>query len=329
VNDDDFNREYIEATEGAGLFTLEGWSTIRVTGAERAAFLHNMCTNDVRGLSPATGCEAFFTDVKGKIVAHAFILVGENDTTLILPASEPHPLLSHLDRYIIREDVQLHDESASTTWSLTGRHAGTALGQQAQAQVASLSAPWSHAPIQLGDSSAVVVRCDLSWCGAYLFGVRASEVHTVIATLRGRGASITSAPIWHAIRVESAWPMWSVDFDGSNLAQEVGRDSHAIHFRKGCYLGQETVARIDALGHVNKKLVQVRFDDGADPAVGAELSVGGQPVGRITSATWSPRRQAPVAIAMVKRGANDEGSIVQCGELSGTVTSKPMGDCNE
>ena len=130
-----------------------------------------------------------------------------------------------------------------------------------------------------------------------------------------------STRLWHAIRVEAAWPLWGVDFDGSNLAQEVGRDATAISFRKGCYLGQETVARIDALGHVNKKLIQVRFSGGDAPAVGAELSADGQTVGRVTSAAWSPRRQSPVALAMVKRGANETGLLINCGEQSGIVTS--------
>jgi tRNA-modifying protein YgfZ len=317
-----FQPEYVAATEGAGLVSLEGWSTIRVSGGDRAAFLHNMCTNDVKGLAPGGGCEAFFTDVKGKLVAHAFILAEAESIQVVLPATRAEPLLAHLDRYLIREDVQLHDESASMSWSLlSGRHAGLVLGQLAPVEVAGLTTPWSHTIIRIGAAKVTLRRCELPWCGGYLIGVSISDLNSVHETLVERGASLTSAPIWHAIRVESAWPLWGVDFDGSNLAQEVGRDAAAIHFRKGCYLGQETVARIDALGHVNKKLVQVRFDGREAPAVAAEVSADGQVVGRVASAAWSPHWQAPLALAMVKRGANEPGSKVQCGEQSGTVTS--------
>jgi tRNA-modifying protein YgfZ len=321
VNDADFQREYVAATEGAGLASLEDWSTIRVTGGDRAAFLHNMCTNDIKGLPPGAGCEAFFTDVKGKIVAHAFVLAGADDIRLILPANRAEILAAHLDRYIIREDVQLLDESSKDEWSLiTGRHAGIVLGQLSPHEIAQLNTPWSHTVVDISAAQFSVVRCDLPWCGGYLLGAARSDIDVVRAALADRGASITPAPIWHAIRVESAWPLWGVDFDGSNLAQEAGRDSAAIHLRKGCYLGQETVARIDALGHVNKKLVQVRFDDGDAPHVGAELTANGEAVGHVSSVAWSPRWHAPAALAMVKRGSNEPGTSIQCGELLGTVT---------
>jgi tRNA-modifying protein YgfZ len=321
VIDADFQREYVAATEGAGLVSFLDWSTLRVTGRDRAAFLHNMCTNDVKGLAPGGGCEAFFTDVKGKIVAHAFVLAGADDIRLVLPANHAEALAAHLDRYIVREDVQLLDESAVIAWSLlTGRHAGIVLGQLSPLEIATLASSWSHTDINLGGAQVTVVRCDLPWCGGYLVGTERNNTDAVRIALMGRGASITSAPIWHAIRVESEWPLWGVDFDGSNLAQEAGRDSAAIHLRKGCYLGQETVARIDALGHVNKKLVQLRFDGGEAPEVGAELTANGETVGRVSSVTWSPRWQAPAALAMVKRGSNEPGTAIQCGELSGTVT---------
>jgi folate-binding protein YgfZ len=121
--------------------------------------------------------------------------------------------------------------------------------------------------------------------------------------------------------MESAWPLWGVDFDDSNLPQEIGRDAAAVSFRKGCYLGQETVARIDALGHVNKQLVQIQFSGEVVPSAGAGLSQEGQLVGRVTSAAWSPRVSAAIALAMVKRGSNKFGSILDCQGVIGQVVS--------
>ena len=132
-----------------------------------------------------------------------------------------------------------------------------------------------------------------------------------------------SGDAWNAIRVESAWPLWGVDFDDSNLPQEVGRDASAINFRKGCYLGQETVARIDALGHVNKKLVQVRFTGDAVPEPGANLVQGERTVGQVTSASWSPRFNAPIALAMVRRGANESGTMLQWNGAPAEVIEPP------
>jgi tRNA-modifying protein YgfZ len=321
VNDADFQREYTAATEGAGLMALADWTTIRITGRDRASFLHNMCTNDVKGLPAGGGCEAFFTDVKGKVIAHAFILVAEESNQLITVPGQGGRLMAHLDRYIIREDVQLADASAEVSWQLiTGRHAGFALGQFDPSGVARLSAPWAHANVRMGVVEVQVARCDLPWCGGYLVGVHPAHVQDVCMNVEQAGVSSCFSSIWHAIRVESAWPLWGVDFDDSNLPQEVNRDAQAVHFRKGCYLGQETVARIDALGHVNKKLVQIRFGGDIVPAVGADMTAAGQSVGRVSSSAWSPRWKAS-ALAMIRRGANEPGEAIECDGLSGEVTA--------
>ena len=104
-----------------------------------------------------------------------------------------------------------------------------------------------------------------------------------------------------ALRVEADMPLFGVDFDASNLPQEVARNDRAISFTKGCYLGQETVARIDALGHVNQELTGVRFEGAEVPAAGTELTHGGSVAGRVTTATFSPRLDGPLALAMVRR----------------------------
>ncbi|HEX6962131.1 MAG TPA: glycine cleavage T C-terminal barrel domain-containing protein [Lacipirellula sp.] len=318
--DADIQREYTAATEGAGLIQLSDWTTVRIAGRDRASFLHNMCTNEVKLLTAGSGCEAFFTDVKGKVLAHAFILVSDNVVQLITVPGQAERLIAHLDRYIIREDVQLADASQEVSWLLvTGRHAGFALGQFDPVTVASLSALWSHASTKVDSAGVQIARCDVPWCGGYLVGMATNECDAVFAALQRVGATPCFEPNWHAIRVESNWPLWGVDFDDSNLPQEVNRDALAIHFRKGCYLGQETVARIDALGHVNKKLVQVRFNGDNVPAIGADVTAAGQSVGRITSAVWSPRWQAPAALAMLRRGANEPGQAVECDGQPGEV----------
>jgi folate-binding protein YgfZ len=298
VNRQALEAEHAAIVEGGGTVALDDWSTVRVTGADRASFLHNMCTNDVKGLRTGESCEAFFTDVKGKIVAHAFLFAEAEALELLLEPGQAVRLLSHLDRYIIREDVQLTDASAEVCWTL-------ALGRMTAGK----------APGHLA------FRCDAAWCGGSFVRSNRHEAARLRDILRDEGNLGCSSDVWQAIRVESAWPLFDVDFDGSNLPQEVNRDAQAIHFRKGCYLGQETTARIDALGHVNRKLVQVRFEGDDAPAVGSEVFHGGQAVGRVTSSCWSPRCKAPLALAMVQRGANNVGSEVRSHDLAGEVVS--------
>jgi folate-binding protein YgfZ len=324
VNREALEREHAVATQAVGAAPLDRWSTVRVTGRDRAAFLHNMCTNDVKGLSSGAGCEAFFTDVKGKIVAHAFILVGDHETLLITVPDRAEKLIAHLDRYIIREDVQLADASSENNWTLViGRQSGSAVDQLLPSLSAILTTPWSHAAGHFGEAQVQLVRCDVPWCGGYLLGSSSAHVDGLRRRLAEVEVAQCTESLWQTIRVESAWPLWGVDFDDANLPQEVGRDATAIHFRKGCYLGQETVARIDALGHVNKKLVQIRMAGDAVPEIAAELSQGDQSVGRVTSASWSPQFQSPLALAMVRRGANETGTMLQCNGVSAEVIEPP------
>jgi folate-binding protein YgfZ len=139
----------------------------------------------------------------------------------------------------------------------------------------------------------------------------------VLQDLQTEGARACGAVAFDAVRIESGTPLFGIDFDEEALPQEVGRDELAISFTKGCYLGQETVARIDALGHVNQGIAGVRFDGAGLPAANSDLSQGDKPAGHVTSATYSPRMEAALALAMIRRqwlppGTRLESSVGSC-----------------
>src|SRR5438046_8506879 len=104
------------------------------------------------------------------------------------------------------------------------------------------------------------------------------------------------------MRIEAGYPLYGRDITDKNLPQEIDRDRLAISFTKGCYLGQETVARIDALGHVNRLLRGIKFLTSAIPERGTELQSGGKVVGHVTSSCWSPGIGAPLALGFLRRG---------------------------
>ncbi|MBL9164190.1 MAG: hypothetical protein JNL18_15785 [Planctomycetaceae bacterium] len=320
MDDNLLQLEYEEAIAGAAVVQLRDWATVRAAGKEGAAFLHNMCTNDVKRLAAGEGCEAFFTDVKGKIVAHGFLLAGLDSIRIVMVPGTAQRLITQLDRYIVREDVTLSDESSETAWMLVlGERSGAVLEQIVGDGVGELAAAWAHRAFDVAGVAVEALRCDLPWMGGYLLGCAPNAVAGMAAKLTGAGATLGGESLWNIVRVESNWPLWGVDFDDANLPQEVSRDALAISFRKGCYLGQETVARIDALGHVNKQLRAVRFEGHVVPAVGSELFQGEQPVGQVTSSCWSPRAAKPHAIGMIKRGANAPGTPLQWSGGAATV----------
>jgi folate-binding protein YgfZ len=300
VIDDAFHQQYAAATDGVtgGGFLLRDWTTLVVRGADRATFLHNMCTNDIRGLATGDQCEAFLTDVKGKIVGHVVVLVLEKELLLLTVPHQAERLTAHLERYIIREDVQLVPLKGH--WAIEF--------WQGRPSLASMKAGQDK-------SGLYGAPCRQLWTGGLWLGSPGSGWEPPASY------ACWSDAVWHAVRIESGWPLFGVDFDDSNLPQEVGRDEQAISFRKGCYLGQETVARIDALGHVNQRLCTVKLSAEASP--GDELFAGDKVAGRLTSVCYSPRLQSWLAFAMIRRGHNDAGSQLVCRNEAAEVVPMP------
>jgi len=288
-----FDCEYQALKTGRAVVELTGWSSISVTGADRQAFLHNFCTNDVKRLTPGNGCEAFFTNVKGKIVGHGWLHCRETEIAFVGVPDESSRLIAHLDRYIIREDVQLRNTTGERSYLLV-----------------------------VGDAPAEVAASAITWdllgrTDSRLLEVTPGDLHDVIHGFVDKGFISVGAEAFTAARIEAETPYFGTDFNEENLPQEVARESKTISFTKGCYLGQETVARIDALGHVNQQIVGVRFFGEQVQTAGTELTRDGRAVGAITSAAFSPRLQSPIALAMVRREAISPG----------TKLESPIGEC--
>lgn len=304
----EFERQY-EALRGSGGFiALPGWSSVTLTGADRLRFLNNFCTNDVHRLQPGQSCEAFFCNVKGKIIGHGLVTCRDKELVVIGPPGQGPLLAAHLDRYVIREDVQVSDTTETRSYTFVAGDA--ALGNL------------------LPDSNCVPWRLiEAGFTG--LLETSPDNETTDMATLRARGLMRCDPQVFDSLRVEAGTPLFGIDFDDSNLPQEVGRNEQAISFTKGCYLGQETVARIDALGHVNQRIVGVALSGNDAPPADTQLTHGGNNVGRVTSATYSPALERPLALAMIRREHNAVGSRLDsdfgpCEVVSLPVTRRPL-----
>jgi len=274
--------EYEALRRGFGYLELAGWTSITITGNDRQAFLNNFCTNDVKRLQPGEHCEAFILNVKGKILGHGRVHSRAEELIFITVPGQAEKLIAHLDRYVIREDVQLRDTTDERKYTLIAGGDGDGAGARLTHD------HWIHWRL-----------FEVEVCGVLESPAKALAV--LQEELQADGAKVCGPMVFEALRIESGTPLFGVDFDEENLPQEVGRDEEAISFTKGCYLGQETVARIDALGHVNQTLVGVRFAGDTIPKAGTELMKGGAVAGRVTSATYSPLLCAPLALAMVRR----------------------------
>jgi folate-binding protein YgfZ len=322
--------DYQSLRSELGFVELTGWTRIRITGRDRRAFLHNFCTNDVKRLSPGQSCEAFFTNVKGKIIGHGLVTCRDDELVIVgVPGQVPR-LFEHLDRYIIREDVQIHDDSARCAMFLV---AGGSRARDLVLALADIAISRAGLLQPLVNAAGRLGGLDVRWISWNLVGTAtcgvlegaAENAEQAAVNLRKHAAHCE----WSAfdtLRIEAGTPLFGIDFDERNLPQEVGRDREAISFTKGCYLGQETVARIDALGHVNQRITGVRFHTPAVPQIGTELKCEDVLTGRITSAKISPRLHAPLALAMVRREYAAVGTRLESAAGMCEVVELPLAD---
>lgn len=305
--------EYEAARHSAAILDRSALSKIEVSGRDRAKFLNNLCTNDVKGLAPGWGCEAFFTTVQGKIMAYVRVIAGAESLWIDTVPGAAGPLLAHFNRYLIMEKVELADRTTDFAQvTVIGPRANEVVSAATESVIPDLR-PLEHTDGSIAGKTCRLIGNDSLGVPGYDLLVPASQASAVWQRLWQVGQSVGLSPLGeHAtkmLRVEAGLPIYGQDIDESNLPQEVGRDKLAICFTKGCYLGQETIARIDALGHVNRNLVGIAFPNHRDaPAPGAAISSGDKAVGKVTSAALSPALDCVIALGYVRRGLEKPGT---------------------
>ena len=312
------------------MFDLSDRTQIEVTGADCATFLHNFCTNDVNRLSPGEGCEAFMTNVKGRILGHLFLFAEADAVWIDSVAGAEQGLIAHLDRYLITEDVQLIPRTAELgEFFVTGPHAEHAL-QVLQIDV-SLEEANSHAATAAAKGIGPIRVRRVDWFAqpGFLISFPGEQQETLWERLSTtESIHVAGSLAFHALRIESGFPLYGIDISEDNLVQEVSRTSRAVSFTKGCYLGQEPIARIDAMGHVNRELCGLMLDHGVSPEPGASIVAGDDrnEVGRITSSVRLTEQSEPLALGYLRSRFTKPGSQVAVnidGEFVPAVVFRP------
>jgi folate-binding protein YgfZ len=219
-------------------------------------------------------------------------------------------VLKHLDRYLISEQVELTDElSDFAQFHLAGPHAGRVLESACGGTLRSLSL-FEHTCQQTAEASCQIRRHDPLALPGFDIIVPSGQAGRAWRALIKEGAKPAGWLAYEIRRVEAGTPVYGVDIDENNLPQEVGRTEQAVSFTKGCYIGQETIARIRTYGHVNRLLVGLRLSDCRAVPRGSKLMREGKEVGQVTSSVQSPRL-GPIAMGYVRRGSQDSGTHLE------------------
>jgi folate-binding protein YgfZ len=315
---------YRAVQHAVGLIDRSARVRLAVTGTDRARFLHNLTTNDVKRLPAGRGCEAFVTSLQGKTLGYVTLLVAEDQILLRTDPGGLEFLLPHFAKYGALEDVAWEDVSAATfELHLAGPNARD-LVERAGGAIPD-DADFCHLRTTIAGREAQVIReAPVGSPGLTLIGLQ-PDLPEIVTALRQQGEVLGLVEVdpqtAEALRIEAGTPAFGREVRPENLPQEVGRDDRAISFVKGCYLGQETVARIDALGHVNKILTGLRIVGQEVPPAGTALEVAGKAVGTITSATPSPAAGGPIALAYLKVAYAAPGTEVTIAGGSGPGTA--------
>ena len=296
--------EFGSLCDGAAVTDAGRRTVIELTGSDNAKYLHNFCTNDIKALGNGEGCEAFLTNVKGRILANIFVQrIGDS---LLFDCDEgmSESLMLHLDRFLITEDVELHDRTQDLhCLGVIPGDADSILGTELlRADTDSGARQCWNRQAATGNANVIL---SLRRCGQQTLAmllVPETNIGEVMAALIGEGFRPAGQLAAEKFRISNGLPHYGCDITAEHLAQEAGRTDSAISFQKGCYLGQEPIARLDALGHVNRILRTVRFSEAVSLKTGMELFAAGSesPVGKLSSCSRIAGDQSPVAMGMLK-----------------------------
>lgn len=333
--------EFRAFREGCALVEHSERTQVELAGEDAGAFLHNLCTNDTKVLRPGGGCEVFLTNVQGKIIGHGYVYRAPAGCLYETIPSQGAALVAYFDRYLFRERVKLLDRTPE--WGsllLAGPNAAAVLSQ--------LGCPnpprgrLEHSLVELKGQTCALRRVDFVGGDCWQLSVPRAALQVLWQACLAAGATPCGTAAFDQARILHGTPSFGFDITDENLPQEVARDKRAISFTKGCYIGQETVARIDALGHVNKTLCGLKISSSEDnspaPPPGVELyaeadTQSTKPLAKLTSVAAAPATPGGegvspthIALGYVRRGSNAPGQKLVGAGFSAEVVSLPFGE---
>ena len=300
---DDFRAGFAHARSVAG-FTTDALGLFWAVGPDAVSYLQGILSQDIDGLAPGRVARSFLLAPRGKLDALLWVLRAEDRVGIITDAAHQAAVIASLSRWRLRVDVEFgqDDRQVLDVWGPADRVPAAPDGWRDEDGV--LVAELRQRPVR----RRLVAGLDAQ-------------------ALEKLGAVPISNRVVDALRIEAGEPSMGVDVDGKTIPQETGLVPEAVSFTKGCFLGQELVARIDSRGRVNRHLRGIRMLGPAVPPVGAVLSYEGKVVGRLTTVGESPAPHAPVALALVRREALPGSRVAvawEGAEIEAEVHGLPM-----
>jgi len=313
---------------GAGLIDLSARGRILISGSEAVMFLNGLITNDMKTLAVNTWMPAVFPNVQGRLLAAVRVIHREDGFLIDTESATAGTVVKLLERFTLAGDFRLVDLTQNTAQlSIQGAKAPEIIAALFSETVANLGRDAVASVDWKGKQITVIPATHTAEDGFDLF-VPATEAASLRDSFTKAGAQPIGNDTIETLRIEAGIARYRVDMDETSVVTETNLDD-AVSFTKGCYIGQEIIARIKYRGHVAKKLAGLIFENEVSPESGAKIfSVDDREIGRVTSVAYSPRLDRTIALGYVKYDYLEPGTSVKVisseKELLAKVTGLPF-----
>ena len=317
----ELRREFSALRSGSGVYDLSSRSKISLRGGDRVRWLNGMVTNNVRDLAPGHGVYAFLLNPQGHIQGDLYAYNRGDSITVDVEQSQSERILAIFDRYIIMDDVDVTPLNDVTGVGIAGPKSGDAL--KAAGIVAPELEPLQFVDITWNEIPVTLVRGDNPSVPSYELWLKKDQASALKESLLKAGATAVKSSALELLRIASGVPRYGQDIRERDLPQET-EQTRALHFSKGCYIGQEIVERIRSRGSVHRKFTG--FEVPGESPAGTKIEIDGKEVGEITSAASLPveASQRRVALGYIRREAGIPGKKVSIGGREATVAELPF-----
>lgn len=324
----DHASEYAAVREHAGVMDLSSRGRLRVSGSEAIQFLNGLITNDVKTLPEHTWMAAALPNVQGRLLAAIRVVrLADAPAATFLIDTEPRTaarVKETLERFTLAGDFNVADLSNNTALvSVQGKESRAFVATVIGEAVPELPDHGS-AITKWRDSEVTVFRSSHTGEDGFDLIVSSDSAAALWQALVDAGVRPAGHETLETLRIEAGIPRFGIDMDESNVVTETNLDD-AVSYTKGCYVGQEIIARIKYRGHVAKKLTGLSFDGNVDLARGAVVKFEDKEIGRVTSATFSPTLKHTIAMAYLKYDYLGPGTIVSVSTSDGDAVAHVTG----
>ena len=306
--------------------TLFQFDEVVVKGPDTVQFISSFTTADINGLQEHEGCDGFFCDARGRVLELAVLWRSDEGLRIRVARGRGHRLATHLDHYHIREDLTIfQNQEELHSVLVSGGRAKKWLEEFFDVSVSvklyqQIQEHEGDNPFSTRTTPARVMAVD--WISSQGFFVTVPDKckDVLQSSLLESGLQNSTDEMITYLRLQQGWPLGN-DIPEKTLPQEVGLNDRAISFTKGCYLGQETVARLDALGHVNKRLAVLAVEKGGPIEVGDSVASNDEVVSHITSVGCLGNQEVSLAMAIIPlKSMQQKSKLTVAGKAANVVS---------